>query len=233
MITHCPHCGRPLFDSSVERPFTDEEIKRFWKSVRRQENGCWIFEMGGPVYGRITVGGRYQLAHRVSWKIHRGPIPYPLQVLHNCPSGDNPRCVNPDHLKLGTGRDNVQDMIDKGRSNPPRGSRHPYAKLDTEKVDYIRNALAKGTETIKSLSCKFGLTFQSVYYVAIGKTWRHIGGNLIPRNKHHHLTAAERIDVKRQYSLGLTQTEIAKKFGVNQSVISKTLRRLQSPVPAP
>jgi hypothetical protein len=78
-------------------------------------NGCWEWHLPKQRYGRIRVAGRTLRAHRASWEAFRGAIPPGMNVLHHC---DNPPCVNPDHLWLGTQMDNVQDCIAKGRSTP-------------------------------------------------------------------------------------------------------------------
>jgi hypothetical protein len=77
------------------------------------EAGCWLW-VGTTTrgYGRIRAFGSTQRAHRVSWLIHRGPIPSGIGVCHRC---DTPSCVNPDHLFLGDQRDNLRDMVRKGR----------------------------------------------------------------------------------------------------------------------
>ena len=86
--------------------------QRFWEKVLKTES-CWIWvgcKQSG--YGFIFgVGG----AHRAAWKLLRGEIPDGMEVLHNCPGGDNPACVNPAHLWLGTHADNMRDMKEKGR----------------------------------------------------------------------------------------------------------------------
>ena len=115
---------------------------RFWEKVDKTDD-CWVWisskisSKPNRGYGRIWVNGKPELAHRISWEIANGPIPKGMQVLHRC---DNPSCVRPDHLFLGTQRDNMQDSIEKGRwgnVGVPRGKQqkakthcpqgHPYS----------------------------------------------------------------------------------------------------------
>lgn len=102
---------------------------RFWAKVAKSD-GCW--EWTGPRlprgYGVIRADGRQTYAHRVSWLLHFGPIPDRAFVLHHC---DNPPCVNPAHLWVGSQADNVRDMIAKGRArytNHARGDQHPVRR---------------------------------------------------------------------------------------------------------
>ena len=98
----------------------DVLVARFWSRVRRSD-GCWEWIGVRTVkrYGRHTepLTGRKLRAHRLSWEIHFGPIPDGLCVLHHC---DNPPCVRPDHLFLGTDKDNSVDRVRKGRNVPAR-----------------------------------------------------------------------------------------------------------------
>lgn len=90
--------------------------ERFWARVQKTD-GCWFWTgaKAGRRYGQIRRGETMVYAHRVSWEIHYSPIPEGLRVLHNCLGGDNPACVNPVHLWLGTQADNYADMVKKGR----------------------------------------------------------------------------------------------------------------------
>lgn len=105
---------------------------RFWSNVRRSD-GCWEWtgSKRGNGYGCLAVGGRQVGAHRVAWETQNGPIPEGLFVLHKC---DNPPCVRPDHLFLGTAKDNAMDMARKGRAagarqtHCPKG--HPYTEAN-------------------------------------------------------------------------------------------------------
>lgn len=125
----CRHCGATfsLYPSTIRQGggvFCSHACKaqaqsipletRFWQRVEKTD-GCWRWT--GPLhafgYGLIWRGGNNVGAHRISWEIHVGPIPDGLFVLHRC---DNPPCVRPDHLFLGTQADNIHDMVAKGRN---------------------------------------------------------------------------------------------------------------------
>lgn len=94
-------------------------LMKFWLRAKLMESGC--FEWQGTLrekgYGRLYHLGRLGDAHRVAWELTRGPIPDGLYVCHKC---DNPPCVNPDHLWLGTNTDNMRDMVRKGRHGNSR-----------------------------------------------------------------------------------------------------------------
>ncbi len=152
---------------------TPRQIRNFWRRVNKTE-GCWLWT-GAPAnvgYGAVYFEGRDQSTHRVSWQLAYGPIPDGLCVLHKC---DIRLCVNPEHLFLGTKKDNTQDMMQKGRnrSNPPRGERQHAAKLTEESV---RSALARvaGGESQRSVARSLGVTEANVSAIIRGKSWRHV-----------------------------------------------------------
>lgn len=114
-------CSHTCYAASMRIPIEG----RFWDRVRKSD-GCWEW-MGNRMprgYGLISAekpNGGSRLAHRVSWELHFGPIPKGLMVCHAC---DNPPCVRPDHLFLGTGLENSADMVSKGRQRKPRQTKH-------------------------------------------------------------------------------------------------------------
>jgi hypothetical protein len=129
-------------------------------------SGCWEWMGQTDRYGKFSFGNE-QLAHRASWIIHNGTIPDGLNVLHKC---DNPSCVNPEHLFLGTHTDNMQDKIKKGRANPRQGEAHPMAKYTEEQVRYIRTCGKKS----KELAMEFGCNYTYIDQIKRGDIWTKV-----------------------------------------------------------
>ena len=123
-----------------------------------RDRGCWEWtaHKNWLGYGRIgeSVTRKILYAHRVSYAIHYGPIPDGLCVLHKC---DNPGCVRPDHLFLGTEKDNAIDRQNKGRSNPRKGEKHGRAKITESNVTEMRRLWASGW-TAKELADKYKIS---------------------------------------------------------------------------
>ena len=128
----------------------------------------WLGYRAPSGYGLFWTGKRDERAHRVSWQFHNGPIPDGLHVLHHC---DNPPCVNPGHLWLGTDADNVRDKVKKNRHC--YGSLHYKAKIDESDVLVIRE-LRSASTSVKALSWFFEISEQTIYQVSQRRTWRHI-----------------------------------------------------------
>lgn len=106
-------------------------LKQRFESKVRVAPGCWLWTgaSGGGGYGHIRVDGEVRGAHRVSYELYIGSIPSGMHVMHRC---DNPLCVNPQHLQLGTHQDNMADMYAKGRRQAAVGLRNGAAKLAPE-----------------------------------------------------------------------------------------------------
>lgn len=137
--------------------------ERFQSRFRiNDQTGCWDWTATKDPcgYGRITGDGG-PLAHRLSYKLHRGPIPDGLHVLHRC---DNPGCVNPEHLFLGTHADNMADKTAKGR----QGLR---AKLTKAEVVAIRTSIGVPQQ---KLGKQYGVSKTLISYIRAGKLWTHV-----------------------------------------------------------
>lgn len=119
---------------------------RLWSRAERVPSGCmeWQGAQNRDGYGQIRRGRRHEGmlgAHRAAWEVAHGPIPEGLPVLHRC---DNPPCVNPVHLFLGTNDDNMADKVAKGRQSHTRGESHGAAKLTDAQVAEIRDLYSQG-----------------------------------------------------------------------------------------
>lgn len=142
------------------------ERLRLRSSVLR--NGCVFFigakNKGG--YGTIHFNGRPKLAHRAAYELKNGPVPKGKFVCHSC---DNPWCINPDHLFVGTAKDNTLDCIRKGRrrTRAPKGESHYKSKLTLAAVSEIRTGALRGTDYAR----KFGVSSAAVSMVKKGRTW--------------------------------------------------------------
>lgn len=146
----------------------------FWAGVKKTD-GCWLWTgyINPKGYGEFTR--RHIRVHRFSWELANGPIPEGLNVLHHC---DNPPCVRPDHLFLGTQNDNVQDMVTKGRNRPGRllGEAATNHKLTNGDVINIRVLLKSGAKSVISLAKEFGVNRCTIYSIKNGRTWKHLLG---------------------------------------------------------
>lgn len=129
-------------------------------------SGCWEFEGGlqSEGYGYWTVGGRSVLAHRAMWAIHHGD-PGALDICHSC---DNRRCLNPDHLFIGTREDNMRDASSKGRTC--RGERRQNSKLTEATVREIRQ-LARVGGSRRLMAERFGVCHRQITAVILRKAW--------------------------------------------------------------
>lgn len=158
---------------------TEKERLMAW--VAKQPNGCWKWlgsiKKAQPKGRKVihwhgqwrNVAGQIELTHRAAWRILVGPIPRSAQVLHRC---DNPLCVNPEHLFLGTPADNVSDMWDKGRARPgvSLGEKHGMSKLTSEVVKEIRESKERGTE----IAARLGISTTTIYDVRNRRIWKHV-----------------------------------------------------------
>lgn len=198
-------------------------IDRFWKYVEiGKEDDCWLWtgvKAGSNGYGQFWFyhkGKRVKPgAHIFSYVIHFGSL-RGLLVLHKC---DNPLCVNPNHLFLGTQKDNVRDMMAKGRGLI--GEKNPRSKITETDVREIFRLYNDGY-TYREIEEYVGINRKHVGLVIQGKCWSHLGLVAFVRERNRALKLCER-DVRYiKYLLfytDLSKTEIGLRFGVSRTTI--------------
>lgn len=166
---------------------------RFWSFVDKSGE-CWLWTSGNfpsnsksRGYGSFWLNGRNIGAHRAAWIFTHGPILESLSVLHSCPGGDNPRCVNPAHLRIGSDADNGRDRAERGQAamgerngkathpeSTVRGSSHGMARLTDAAVLSIRAEAARGQTTHREQAARYGVTRDHIASIVQGRTWRHL-----------------------------------------------------------
>lgn len=147
---------------------------RFIKFVSVDEKtGCWnwIGAKKNRNYGGFCYNGKFEKAHRVSWILYKGEIPAKMCVCHHC---DNESCVNSDHLFLGTHTDNMQDKAKKGRSNPCRGDKASWKKLNSDDVIQIRSLYKTGNYTQRGLAKMYQVSQSAILFLLQGRNWASI-----------------------------------------------------------
>ena len=156
-------------------------FERFLEKINfHTENGCWewmgFLENG---YGGIVENhSKKYKAHRISYEIFFGVKPQEKFVCHKC---DNPGCVNPSHLFIGTVNDNNQDKVKKGRQTSFPGSKNPQSKLDETIARKIKQETVVGDRVgynngsnVKEIAKKYNVHTETVRLIARGITWKHI-----------------------------------------------------------
>jgi hypothetical protein len=156
---------------------------RLWRKVEKT-NTCWNWtaNKNNKGYGLIRAGGTKakMLAHRASYMLAHGDLPDDKCVLHKC---DNPACVNPEHLFLGSKKDNYNDMVSKGRrvivvnptNRPPHkiGSSHGNSLLTEQQVKEIRNKVKSGIDRA-TVAAEYGIKKATLQHIVTLRSWKHV-----------------------------------------------------------
>jgi hypothetical protein len=151
-----------------------EILERLFNKVK-ENNGCWEF-LGASRqgYGSLKVSGKVIDTHRLSWIMHNGPIPSGMYVCHKC---DNPKCVNPEHLFLGTHSDNMKDAYKKGRVSVEGvkftiGHKPVNRRLNDDQVREVKDAIIKrGSETLKQISSRLNIPYDTIRDISCGRAY--------------------------------------------------------------
>ena len=186
-------------------------------------------------YGTRYYGGKSQLAHRVAYCEHNN-MPFEdidgMEVRHIC---DNPPCVNPKHLEIGTHAENMADMQKRGRS--ASGERNGSAKLSRKDVESILLRISDG-ETQQELAIEFSVSKTAMSNLATGVKWAEFSegtrstvppGRVGERNGRAKLNEGDVREIRRLHSIGNSQATIAATYGVSQVAVSKITRRVSWP----
>ena len=148
---------------------SDEDLLKatLFNRCRLSEGGCWEWRKTSRAgYGLFYKGNRYYAAHRISYETFVGPIPEGLHILHSC---DNPGCINPDHLRPGTVKENMADREARGRRDV-KGEQIGTSKVDALDVLEIRASKL----TLEKLGEKYGLSATHVGRIRAGESWAHL-----------------------------------------------------------
>lgn len=179
-------------------------------------------------YCRVQVNGKGRLAHRVAYCTAHGLTLddiHGMVVRHKC---DNPPCINPEHLELGTHADNMRDKVLRGRIALQRGEMHYRASLTRDEVDAIRRQYATGAFTQAQLAAAYGISQGNLANIVTGKTWAHQQSGVPVKNRRRgagnrlaKLTEEQVREIRRRCAAREgRQQDIAAEFGIASSLVS-------------
>lgn len=164
--TYCKDCSNPRYNRRKSA------AERFWAKVQKTET-CWVWTAArnSDGYGAFGYKGKVKGAHIVSYDMNIGSIPDGLCVLHKC---DNPPCVRPDHLFLGTKKDNMDDCVQKDRRINHTGEKNGQSRLTDAQVVEMRARYRSGGATQKALAQEYGVSLFTIYEIVRGLRFKHL-----------------------------------------------------------
>lgn len=127
----------------------------------------WAGSKDRDGYGTVSLAGKKYQAHRVAYSKHYGIDIQGSVIRHTC---DNPPCVNPEHLIIGTHQDNMRDMVSRGRQRKAKGEQNSKAKLTAADVKHIRRLIANG-EMLKDIAKNYGVRTTTITAIKTGQNW--------------------------------------------------------------
>jgi len=151
----------------VRGHMTREEL--FDRTIPEPNSGCWFWDgkCDRAGYGVVATRPRHLSAHRLAYQLFCGEIPEGGCILHSC---DQPSCINPDHLRVGSHGDNSNDRVARGRAAGPKGERHAAALLSASDVLAIR----ADTRRHRLIAADYGISARHVSSLKAGLYWKHI-----------------------------------------------------------
>lgn len=193
-IMVCSYCKKEF--KKVTKANTCSLKCRLMDSIIISENGCWEWQkclVRG--YGKLRFGNKHMFTHRISYEIFKGKIPENMFICHNCPNGDNPKCCNPDHLWIGSLKENSADAKIKGKyigkgytgrksseevrrkislnHADMKGEKSSLSKLKDKDVYAIKELLKTGM-TLTAIGNIYGVSKSCINNIKTGKRWGHL-----------------------------------------------------------
>ncbi len=159
----------------------EKDRSRFEEKFKKQKNGCWIWKSSksNSGYGKFNIRGKHVIAHRYSYELYKEKIPPGMLICHKC---DNKLCVNPDHLWIGTQKENINDAKKKGRLPNLKGIRKPLccvgenhylSKLKNKDIFEIKRLYKSGVSGYR-LHKMYNVTKKCISDILKNKTWKHL-----------------------------------------------------------
>jgi len=192
------------------------QIKERIEACIISKDGCWLTKYTGG-RPKIRINGKNHLLARKVYEVYKSVSPGNMLVCHTC---DNPHCINPEHLFLGTHKDNMLDRNRKGRQ--AKGSRHGHAKLTETQVMKIRDLLSEKTLRICQIAEIFGVKPGIISDINTGKKWTHvqgIGARINLRRSNAKLNDDQVKQIKKMLFEGISTRKIGQQFGVDHKTI--------------
>ncbi len=210
------------------------DADKFWSSMEKQADGCWIWKgaTGRNGYGAVSYGGSTHQAHRLAWRLARGPIPqsdgyHSTVVAHIC---DVRNCCNPDHLRLASQQENMLDVLEKGRNFGPKLTQPQALQIIS---------MIQGGISCNELAKQFGVSPAAIDAIAKKRTWRHLTKGIVdlrfaPREANgdtHRIADYDKI--RSLLGSGMSARKIAKLCNTTHPTVNRVAKAFREKVATP